>query len=351
MKTIEEIYQEMTDRFAEETGMELDGTGEQAVRMLALAAQVYGLYQEAAWTKKQCFPQTATGEELDKHAFLRGLARRQASRAEGVLRFSVNAAAETALPIPAGTVCLTAGLTAFETVEAGVLPAGSLYTEVPARAVEPGAGGNVAALAIRTMAVAPAGISAVINPAAFSGGGAQEEDEALRARVLDTYRAMPNGANAAYYARQAMSVPGVAAVNVLPRSRGLGTVDVVVASPSGVPTQSLLNQVKAVLEESREIAVDVRAIAPETEEITVLVQVKAAGGRSGGAVRTAVEEVIRRWFDGKLLGQDILLARLGQIIYGVEGVENYAIVSPGADVSITSRQLPVLGTLSVEELR
>ena len=66
MKTIEEIYQEMLAVFDQETGMALSGAGEQAVRMYALAAQVYGLYEEAAWTKKQCFPQTATGEDLDR---------------------------------------------------------------------------------------------------------------------------------------------------------------------------------------------------------------------------------------------------------------------------------------------
>ena len=75
MKTTEEIFREMMDCFARETGLEPDGTGELAVRMYALAAQVYGLYQEAEWTRRQCFPQTATGVDLDKHAFLRGLAR------------------------------------------------------------------------------------------------------------------------------------------------------------------------------------------------------------------------------------------------------------------------------------
>ena len=351
MKTIEEIYQEMLACFAEETGMELDGTGEQAVRMYALAAQVYGLYEEAAWTKKQCFPQTATGEELDKHAFLRGLSRGQASRAEGVLRFSVESAADTDLPIPAGTVCLTAGLAAFETTEAGVLSAGNLAVEIPARAVEPGAGGNVSARTIRTMTVAPAGIAAVINPDAFSGGGSEEDDETLRARVLATYQAMPNGANAAWYAQQALAVPGVEAVQVLPKNRGLGTVDVVVASSSGVPAQSLLNQVRAALNSKREIAVDVRAIAPTTEEITVLVQVKARSGRDAAAVRAAVRTAIQGWFNGRLLGQDILLAKLGNLIYSVDGVENYEITSPGADVELAPQKLPVLGTLSVEELR
>ena len=351
MKTIDEIYQEMLAVFAAETGMELDGAGEQAVRMYALAAQVYGLYEEAAWTKKQCFPPTATGEDLDKHAFLRGLTRGQASRAEGRLRFSVERAASTDLPIPAGTVCLTAGLTAFATTEEGVLPAGSLSVEVPARAVEPGAGGNVAALAIRTMTVAPTGIDAVINPAPFTGGGAEEDDESLRARVLDTFRVMPNGANAAYYAQVALAVDGVAAVRVLPKNRGLGTVDVVVASPSGVPAQSLLDQVSQALQSRREIAVSARAIAPTTHEVTVLVQVKAQAGKDAAAVRNAVKAAIRAWFNGQRLGQDVLLARLGQLIYEVDGVENYLIVSPGGDVALTAQELPVLGTLSVEELR
>ena len=100
MKTTEEIYREMMDCFARETGMESDGTGELAVRMYALAAQVYGLYQEAEWTRRQCFPQTATGEDLDKHAFLRGLARQEARPAEGTLRFLVSGPASQDLTIP-----------------------------------------------------------------------------------------------------------------------------------------------------------------------------------------------------------------------------------------------------------
>ena len=93
MKSIETIYQEMATVFSEETGLALDGTGEPSVRLWALAAQVYGLYEECAWTLAQCFPQTAAGEALDRHAALRGLARRDAARAEGTLTFSVRQAA------------------------------------------------------------------------------------------------------------------------------------------------------------------------------------------------------------------------------------------------------------------
>ena len=169
-KTVDEIYREMADRFAQETGMELAGTGEMAVRLYALAARSMGLYQESAWTRRQCFPQTATGEELDKHGALRGITRNGASKAAGSLRFSIQAAGTEDLPIPQGTVCMTAGLVAFETTQAGVLEAGQTQVDLPAQAVEAGPGGNVPAGTIRTMAVAPTGIAACTNPAAFTGG-------------------------------------------------------------------------------------------------------------------------------------------------------------------------------------
>lgn len=348
MKTVDELYREMVERFSQETGMEVSGTGEMAVRLYALAAQLYGLYEENAWTKKQCFPQTATGEELDKHAALRGLSRNEAVQAAGQLRFSVDEAADRDLTIPAGTVCMTAGLVPYETTQAGTLSAGSLSVEVPARAVEPGIGGNTPANTVRTMVVAPMGVAACTNPTPFSGGAETEGDEALRKRVLDTYRRMPNGTNRAYYEQQALSVEGVAAVKVLGRNRGLGTVDVVIAAPNGVPSDSLVAAVQADLAAKREIAVDVQAVAPTTVTVNVSVQVKEKTGYDGGAVRLAVTESLSAWFDGTRLGEPVLLTQLGQRIYGVDGVENYRITAPASDHAVTASQLPVLGTLTVE---
>lgn len=319
MKTAEELYQEMTEVFARQTGMETVA-GEAAVRLYALAAQVYGLYAELDWTRKQCFPQTATGEALDKHGFLRGLTRQAATKAEGKLRFSVQVAAGEDLPIPRGTVGLTAGQVAFETVEEAVLSAGSLSVDVLAQAVEAGPSGNTAAGLIRTMSVAPAGIAACTNPAAFTGGREEEEDEAFRTRILATYRQLPNGTNAAAYAQQTLAVEGVCAVNVLPKKRGLGTVDV-------------------------------NVMAPETVTVDLILSVKPKEGLLPGPVIDRVKAALRAWFDGSLLGQDVLLAQIGQKIFAVDGVANYQIQGPVNDVTVGRGQLPVLGKLSVEELR
>lgn len=63
-----------------------------------------------------------------------------------------------------------------------------------------------------------------------------------------------------------------------------------------------------------------------------------------------VEDAVRGWFTGQRLGHDVLLAQLGSLIYGCDGVANYAILSPTADVEVEQDVLPVLDTLTVEEM-
>ena len=345
--TIDEIYGQMVEAFQKETGVTLAGDGDMAVRLYAVAAQIYALYVQADWVNRQCFPQTAQGEYLDKHAQLRGLERRAAVAAEGILRFETDQAPSTDLTIPAGTVCMTAGLVRFETTQEAVLQAGETMVETTAAAVEPGASGNVAAGTIRTMAVAPVGVSRCTNPEGFSGGLDEESDEELRERVLETFQRMPNGANAAFYEQSAMSFPQVAAAAVVSRPRGVGSVDVVVSTAAGVPDSELLEELQAYFEERREIAVDVLVRAPEVQDVDVTIQIQTAANRDGETVRQAVEQAVRSWFDGRQLGQSILRARLGQLIFDVDGVENYVLTAPAADVTVESDVLPMLKTLSV----
>ena len=350
MKTIDEIYREMLACFGEETGLEPREGTDLSARMYALAAQVYALYVQADWVTRQAFPQTAEGEYLDYHAQLRSLERKPALPAQGTVRFTAGEAAQSDRSIPEGTVCMTAGLVRFATTQAAVLPAGELTVDVPVQALEPGTAGNVSAQTVVSMAVAPMGIASCTNPQAFAGGADGEGDEELRARILDTFRRLPNGANAAFYEQGALSFDQVAAAVVIPKPRGLGSVDVIVSTLAGTPGEELLEQLQDYFEQRREIAVDVQVKAPTPVTVNVAVQVKAKGGWDKTQVLDQVEETLEGWFDGKLLGQDVLLARLGSLIYGCDGVENYAVSAPAADLAVDADQLPVLGTLSVEEM-
>ncbi len=158
VKTVDEIYRRCSPASAEKTGVALEGGCDLAVRLYAVAAQIYALYVQADWVARQCFPQTALGDYLDKHAQLRGLERERPPAAVGTVRFTAGERG-TARAIPAGTVCMTAGLVRFETTQEAALRWGNLGGRA-----RPGGGargaGNVAAGTIPAMAVAPVGVTA-----------------------------------------------------------------------------------------------------------------------------------------------------------------------------------------------
>lgn len=347
MITLEEIYQGLASEFQARTGQTAGGSSELAVRFYAVAAQIYSLYVQAEWTRRQCFPQTAEGEELDKHAQLRGVTRRKAVRSAGTVRFYVDQAREADMEIPAGTVCMTAEGARFITDTDGAVPAGELYGEVPVTAAEAGAAGNVGKGAIVYMALPPTGIAACANPEPLSGGQDQEGDPELRERVLATFQRLANGANNAFYYQTAMSFDQVAAVTVLPRNRGVGTVDIVPAAQEGVPDQELLDALQAHFGRIREIACDVKVVPPTVKTVDVSVRLWAKEGREFESVAAAVRQRLNGWFNGERLGRDLPRAQLISLIYGVEGVANCQLEKPSADLSLDSVTLPVLGQLTI----
>ena len=85
--------------------------------------------------------------------------------------------------------------------------------------------------------------------------------------------------------------------------------------------------------------------------VDLILSVKPKEGLLPGPVIDRVKAALRAWFDGSLLGQDVLLAQIGQKIFAVDGVANYQIQGPVNDVTVGRGQLPGLGKLSVEELR
>ena len=168
-KIMEELYQEMRDDFSSRSGLSPNDGGDISLRLHAFAQQLHALWTQAEWLEKQSFPQTAAGENLDRHAALRALERQAATAAQGSIGFYLQQAALTDTPIPLGCVCTTAGGIAFETTEAGVIPAGSLSVELGAQAQSPGADGNVPANGVCLMVNPPVGVAYCLNTAAFTG--------------------------------------------------------------------------------------------------------------------------------------------------------------------------------------
>jgi len=350
VRSIEEIYQELLTAFAQRAGFTPESGCDLAVRLWAAAAQIQALSIQADWVLDQSFPQTAQGSYLDLQGQLRGLTRLPATKAVGTIRFSVETAPVSDVTISVGTVCMTAGETRFQTTADAVLAAGALTVDAPAEALEGGSIGNAAPGAICILTACPLAVTGCTNPEAFSGGSDQEDDETFRARILESYQRLPNGANAAWYEQTAMGYGGVAAAKAVGRARGIGTVDVYVTTESGLPDAELLAGLQAELQERREIAVDVEVKAPTVQSVDVTVAVAARGGYAFAQVQAAVEQSVTTFFAGKLLGKPVRLAELGSRLYALEGVENYRFSAPAADVAADDTVLPVLGTLTVTEM-
>ena len=349
MKEISEIYGQMLEVFEQKTGFAMEDTADLAVRLYAAAAQVQSAYVYCDWVLRQAFVQTAEAEFLEAHAMQRGLERKQGVCANGVLRFRVEQPRGQDVLIEAGTVCTTAGLIRFVTTEDGVIAAGERYTDIPAVAEQIGASGNVAAQAICVMTKAPVGVVGVMNPSAFTGGCDAEDDEQLRARVVESFSRLPNGANAAFYEQRALQHDGVEAVTVLPRVNGVGTVGVVVSAADGVDETAVFEEIRADLQSVREIAVDVSVLPPNVRYVDVEVQITPKRNADAEEAKSAVETAVRGFFTGKLLGGNVYRAALGNAIYDTGLVENYTLIEPQADIEGQTAVLPKLRTVVVTE--
>lgn len=345
MKTTDEIYAELKSDFESASGLTLSDGGDMSLRFLALAAQLYTLYCEAEYVMTQTVPQTATGENLDSFAELRGLTRTAATKATGTLKFT--AASGVAASVPKGTRCKGDNGSEYVTVEAGSISVENGCCELAAEAVVGGADGNAAANSVRLMMLAPEGVVSCTNPLAFSGGKDAESDASLRRRVLESYKSMINGGSAAHYKALAMTVPNVVAANVIPKNRGVGTVDVVIATHENAQTASAVNAVQSLLDENREVCVDVKVKAPISAAIAVEATVKAKSGYVASTVADEVKTALQNYFCAELLGCDITRAELSKVIYSVDGVQNYTLTQPAEDVETAANELPIIGMLSV----
>ena len=347
MKNTQSIFGNLKAELENRSGVAISDGGDMALRLYAVAAELSSLWTQVEWTQKQMFPQTATGLYLDYHARARSLERGAAACAYGEIKFETQQPSIQDIQIPLGTVCVNSAGAEFVTTDHGIILAGQSFCTVNAKAKNPGSGGNAPAQSVCFMVLAPIGVSQCHNPAAFFGGTDGEDDEALRSRVLASYASLPNGSNAAYYKTKAMNTDGVAAAFVMPRARGLGTVDIIISSAAGMPSPELVSGLKESFEREREICVDAAVLQPAAVPVTVEIQIDVKEGFSSDTTVTLVERAISEYFDGKMLGKNVLLAHLGSIVFAVEGVLNYKILQPTADIKIMQNQLPTAETITV----
>lgn len=322
---------------------------------------LWQLYHFLSVVHKQAIPLESTGDWLDTHAAQVDETRKPATRARGNVLFLRGDRAGN-IRIPAGRIVRTqpdgkGDIYRYVTDELAVLPDGAASVAVPATAEEYGQGANAAVGQICELVTPVEGIAGVTNTADWltEEGADEESDASLRRRYVLAWQRKAGVTRSAYEAA-ALSVPGVMDVYVADQHpRGEGTVDVVVQGSAGLPTEGLLADVRAALDEAIIINHDLLVKAPTPVPVRVRAVLELISGDED-AITARTENWVRALFaagdDPDIprfsIGKDVVRDRLASGIVTLSGVKRIRWESPAEDVDIPADGLAVLEALDLQ---
>lgn len=322
--------------------------------------QIYALLQRLM---KQAVPATSTGDWLNTHAASVNLSRRPATKARGNVRFyrAPSASLVANVNIPARRIVRTlpdgtGQVYRYSTLADAVLSAGAEYVDVPAEAEEYGASANASAGQICELVTPVESVSGVSNEADWliSEGADEETDAQLQERYALAWAAN-NGCTKHAYKAWALSVPGVTSVSILDQHpRGQGTVDIVVRGADVLPTEALLEKVRAAIAPNVPINDDWLVKGPQAIPCAISGELEYTSG-DPDSIRLAAENRIRALFaetsplpdvSALQIGQDMTLDLLTHTVMAVPGVKRVSWRSPAHDVV----RVPADGVARLESL-
>lgn len=341
--TLEELLTRTESEVAARLGL---GPLPRRSALVVLARVVAGLAHSAHGHLEsladELFPQTASTAGLERHASLRGLARKAATFAAGTATFAGTAGAA----VPVGAALQSVSGASYEVTAAGVIGAGGTAS-VAVSATLPGAAGNLAAGAVLSLLSPVPGVAPSAAVETLEGGADEETDDELRARVLAAWRDRPMAGTAADYVAWALLVPGITRAWASPNTPSLGRVTVHVVAdgntPTIAPTAAQLDQVRETIDELRPVTAQAVVLAPTLSSLHLTLELAPGTDAVRAAVAAAVAEAIRR--DAQP-GGTIRLSRLSAAISSVPGELHHRIVSPAADVTAAAGVLHVPGVVT-----
>lgn len=352
IKSYDEILNTMKQEFAQRAGFEADDASDIGIRLKVLASQIYSLWLQVGWLTRQAFPHTATGNELDMHAQMRGISRREATKAQGELTFSRETPLTHNVIIPAGTVCAAFDNPElrFITTQDAVLNKGITAVTAPAIAEKGGKEYNVIEGVIRQIVTPLDEIESVNNAEEFSGGFDAEDDESLRERILNCYGNILNGANIDFYKSCVMEFNGIKSANVVKWPLGYGSLDIFVQGTSGYVPHHLLNQISNKLNEIKEVSTIIRVFNANCTPFNLTARVYAKKTHNPDIVREEVKTAITNEIDKLKVGDPVYLNKIGKVILEVDGVADYVFVNAqNAPAQADNYYIPGVIEVTVEE--
>lgn len=339
---------ELIERAASDLETQLPGTDARlrrsnlGVLTRVHAGALHGLYGYLDYLARQLMPDTAEAAYLERFVARYGLARTPAAYAGG----NITITGLTGAVVPAGTPVQRSDGVAYFTTADAVLASGTATAAVVA--AEPGAAGNATAGTGMTLTEPVGGVesAAVVAAGGLVSGADAETDDALRGRLLARIQAPPNGGAASDYIAWALEVPGVTRAWVYPLELGVGTVVVRFVRDNDVsfiPDGGEVAAVQAYIDSVRPVCAQVTVAAPTAVPLAMTIALTPDTTAVRAEVTAELTDLLRREASP---GGTILLSHLRQAISTAAGETNHVLSVPSADVTHTSAQIAVLGTIT-----
>lgn len=320
--TYNEILDSMKTAFCREKGEAVKNLSDLEARFKAVASEIYSVSAYGDFIMKQSFPQTASGEYLDRHAALRKIIRKTPSYASGTITVSrTENSMGTALTIPRGTVFSVSDrpFIQYATTAAVTVSANSASADIFVEALKTGSEYNIASGVPLTAVNPPAHLASAASKTKFAGGCDQESDEALRERVLHSYSSRKNAISASAVRETLLTLDDVTDATV---SAGENhTVKVCLKTKSGTISSTLKNQVTDMLGFAALCGAKFEFTAAKEQPLGVTAEIKILSGYDPNKIKSIVKERITEFCSNEKIGQNYSESAIAAYCSGIDGVE------------------------------
>jgi len=353
LRQVREIVRD--DITAALNGVNIVGNSVLRVMADANAALAHLTLRYIDWLSHQPLPDTAETEWLDRHGdiWLKNLdgssGRKFATYAEGLVNFNGSAGTQ----VPKGTRLIN-DATNIEYETTTEIYISSVTTAAAVIALDAGTAGNLDSGDQLSLSSIITGIDGTATVITMTGGTDQEDDDALRSRVLFRIQEPPMGGSQSDYVRWALSIPGVTRAWSYPLEMGIGTTtlrfmcDDLRVDADGFPAAEDVERVADYIDGVRPVAVkDFFVVSPIKYPIDFKITKLADDSQS---VREAIELAV----DAMLVeraepGQTIYASWITEAVASAAGEdyhENNFVTTPMPSVG----HLATLGTIEYELL-
>lgn len=341
--TLAEIVERVTQDFLSRLSL----TGAVLRRsMVYVVSRVVGgashmMHGYIAWASRQILPTTQEKEFLTDFGANFGVTRLAATFAAG----TVAVTGDSGAIVIEGTVFQRADEVQYRSTADATLVSGT--ADIPVEALVAGIGGNADEGVALTFVSPITGVDgvALVSTGGLTTGADAESDDDLRARILTRMREPPLGGSVDDYKRWAKEVSGVTRVWVTPLASGPGTVGVLFVCDNDediIPDSGKVAEVQAWIDrpDKRPVTAVVTVAAPTEVALDPEISLTPNTAATQAAATAQLNDMLARLAEP---GATIPLSQIEGALFLAEGVTDFVITSPAADVTHDTDEIATLG--------